>query len=201
VIERRSALAAHPQMQHGNRFGSPWSGDAPVTLAEKRQTSIMQVSAFAATVAEAGKLLSASTGLALPAPNRYSGDANKSIRTIGPGIWQIVGQQHALQPAADLRQQLGGAATIADLSQARTTFRIHGPAARATLAKHCSLNLNLLDFPNGSATMTRFGAVSMALACTSDAPEFELMVFRGYAEFILESLMQSSWEYGLLIKS
>jgi len=201
VIERRSALAAHPQMQHGNRIGSPWSGEAPVILAEQRQKSIMQVNAFATTVTEVRERLRASVGLALPEPNRYSGDGDTSIRNIGPGIWQIVEQHHASPSAGTLRQELRGAATVVDLTHARTAFRIQGPAARATLAKHCSLNLNLSDFPCGSATMTRFGAVSMALACIHEAPMFEVMVFRGYGEYILESLLQSASEYGLLISS
>lgn len=201
MIERRSALAAHAQMKHGNRIGRPWNGEAPVTLAEHRKKSILHVSAFATTVADASELLSASLGLTLPAPNRYVDDGDQSVRNIGPGIWQVVGQNHTLQSAAALRQQLAGAATVIDLSQARTAFRIQGAAARATLAKHCSLNLECARFPCGSATMTRFGSVSMALACIHETPIFELMVFRGYAEFILESLLQSASEFGLLISS
>jgi heterotetrameric sarcosine oxidase gamma subunit len=188
-------------MQHDTRIGSPWSGEAPVTLAEHRQKSVMQVSAFATDIAEASERLSAFVGLEPPAPNRYSGNSEKSIRNIGPGIWQIVGHHATSQSADTLRQQLQGVATVVDLTQARTTFRIQGQAARATLAKHCSLNLNLADFPCGSATMTRYGAVSVTLACIHEAPMFEVMVFRGYAEFILESLLNSASEYGLLINS
>ena len=188
-------------MQPGNRIGSSWNGEPPVTLAEHQQKSIVQVYAFAMTVTEAGAQLSALVGLELPRPNRYSADCDTSVRNIGPGIWQVVGQHCTSPSVATLRQQLGGAATVVDLTQARTAFRIQGQAARATLAKHCSLNLNLADFPCGSATMTRYGSISMTLACIHEAPIFELMVFRGYAEFILESLLKSASEYGLLIIS
>jgi sarcosine oxidase subunit gamma len=199
VIERHSALAAHHLMQHGNRIGSPWNGEAPVTLAEHRHKTIMQVSAFPIDIAEASERLRAIVGLEPPGPNRFSGDSDNSIRNFGPGIWQIVGQHGTSLLADTLRKRLQGVATVVDLTHARTTFRIQGLAARATLAKHCSLNLHLANFPRGSATMTRYGAVSVALACIHETPMFELMVSRGYAEFVLESLVKSASEYGLLI--
>ena len=37
------------------------------------------------------------------------------------------------------------------------------------------------------------------LARLDDAPTFELLVFRGYAEFVFEALAEAAAEFGLLI--
>ena len=201
MIERRSALAAHPMLQSGKRVGPFWEVTAPVTLSERWPLSILQVSAFARTVDEAGARLGAALGLAPPAPNRYSGDRRKSMRAIGPGVWQVVGMDGVLPQADALRATLAGAATVVDLSQARTALQVCGVAAASTLAKHCGLDLHATQFPGGSATNTRFGHIGMTLARIDDAPTFELLVFRGYAEFVFESLVEAASEFGLLIST
>lgn len=199
MLERRSALAAHPLMRPGQRIGLPPAGTAAVTLSERWPLSILHVSAFAQTRDEAGVRLSAALELALPPPNRYSGDLRKSLRAIGPGIWQIVGDEGALPEPAALRATLAGVATAVDLSHARTALLVSGTAAARTLAKHCGLDLHASKFPAGNATNTRFGHIGMTLARIDDAPTFELLVFRGYAEFVFESLVEAGEEFGLLI--
>lgn len=199
MLERRSALAAHPLMQPGTRIGLSPVGVAPVALSERRPLSILQVSAFAQTGEEAGVRLGSALELALPMPNRTSGDLRKSLRAIGPGIWQIVGDEGTVPEAAALRATLSGVATVVDLSHARTALLVSGAAAGPTLAKHCGLDLHATQFPTGSATNTRFGHIGMTLARIDDAPTYELLVFRGYAEFVFESLVEAAEEFGLLI--
>lgn len=172
---------------------------ARVFLAQLRPMAILQVSAFAATADEAAQRLAGALELTLPEPNRYSGDSHKNLRAVGPGIWQIVGGETALPHAAVLRQALAGLGTVVDLGHARSGWQIGGSAAARTLAKHCSLDLDARRFPSGSATNTRFGPVSMTLARTSDAPVFELLVARGYAEYVFEALVNAATEYGLEI--
>ena len=199
MIERRSALAAHELLQPAYRrvVSSPAPGR--VTLSERRPLGILQVSAFAATMDEAALRLADTLEMVLPEPNRFSGGARKSVRAVGPGIWQIVGDEVALPDAALLRSELAGVGTVVDLGHARTALLLGGSAAVSTLAKHCSLDLDCAQFPTGSASNTRFGPVSMTLARTSDAPVFELLVARGYAEFVFEALVNAAAEYGLEI--
>lgn len=196
MLERRSALAAHPLLQPGQRVGLQPAGAAAVTLAERRPLTILQVSAFARTVADAGIHLAGALELELPEPNRLSSDRRKSLRAIGPGIWQVVGDEGAVPAAAAVRATLSGVATVVDLSHARTALHVSGPAAVRTLAKHCGLDLHAACFPTGSATNTRFGHVGMTLARLDDAPTFELLVFRGYAEFVFEALAEAAAEFG-----
>lgn len=199
MLERRSALAAHQLLQADKRIGLPPAGAAAVTLSERRPLSILQISAFAQSVDEAGVRLAGALELALPASNRYTGDLWKSLRAIGPAIWQIIGNEGAVPEASALRATLAGVATVVDLSHARTALQISGAAAARTLAKHGGLDLHASKFPTGSATNTRFGHIGMTLARIDDAPTFELLVFRGYAEFVLESLVGAGEEFGLAV--
>lgn len=199
MLERRSALAAHPLLQQGKHAALSPAGTAPVALSERRPLSILQVSAFAHSVDEAGNRLAGALVLELPTPNRYTGDLQRSLRAIGPGIWQIVGNAGAVPEAGALRTTVAGVATVVDLSHARTALRVSGAAAAHTLSKHCGLDLHASRFPTGSATNTRFGHIGMTLARIDDAPTFELLVFRGYAEFVFEAMVEAGGEFGLQI--
>lgn len=199
ALERRSALAAHKLLQPGTPVALPLGGVAAVLLSERRPLSILQVSAFATTGAEAGRRLAEVLGLAAPRPNRFSADARMSLRATGPGIWQVVGGAGNLPEPAALRATLAGVATVVDLSHARTALKIAGHCAIRTLAKHCGLDLHAAKFPTGSATNTRFGHIGMTLARIDDAPSFELLVFRGYAEFVFDSLVEAAGEFGLQV--
>jgi sarcosine oxidase subunit gamma len=195
MLERRSALS-----KVLSRPGTAAPAHEPgVTLSERRPLTILQVSAFATTIDTAAANLT-SAGLATPAANRMSGDDTICTRSIGPGIWQIVGSPHATPGAAALRDGLRGVATVVDLSHARSALRIAGPDAVRTLAKHCPLDLDPRQFPTGSATNTRFGHLGVTLARVDDRPTFELLVFRGYAEFVAEMLCEAAVEFGLAIR-
>ena len=171
-----------------------------VTLSLRHPHALLQISAFAQSIDEAGARLSEVAALKLPAPNRYSGDAQKSLRATGAGIWQLAGDPATIPDAASLRANIAGVGTVVDLSHARAVLQLSGRAAAKTLAKHCGLDLYSAAFPTGAATNTRFGHLGMTLARIDDAPTFELMVFRGYAAFVFESLAASAAEFGLRIR-
>ncbi len=198
MIERRSALSAHASFKPGTVAGPVADGQPAVTIAERAALAILQVSAFHDSIAAAGERLTAAIGLAPPAANRSGGDDTKSIRAIGPGVWQIVGVEGGLPAAKDLRAQLSGMATVVDLGHARTALRVSGRDAARTLAKHCALDLDTARFPIGGATNTRFGHLGITLA-RIDETSFELLVFRGYAEFVFEALLEAATEFGVQI--
>jgi len=234
TLERRSALIAHPLLTPGTTLGPAMTERSGVILAERRPLSILQISAFASTIDAAAERLALATGLGLPAPNRFSGDDAISLRATGPGIWQLVGVPASMASAASLRTALKDAATVVDLSHARTAFRVGGHDAARALAKHCGLDLDAKIFPEGSATNTRFGHLGITLVRIHDgqrpvrdtrrnandarqprrdakqlmqdeawrldgAPCFELLVFRGYAEFVFEAIVEAATEFGVRV--
>jgi sarcosine oxidase subunit gamma len=171
-----------------------------LVLSERHGLTVLQVTAFASVLAQATAALTNALVLSAPACNRISGSAEKSIRHVGPGVWLLVGESAALPVITELRTQLGALATVVDLSHARCILQLKGVAANRTLAKYCGLDLDISTFPTGSATNTRFGNIGMHLARTSDLPTFELMVFRGYAEFVFEALCEGAAEFGFRAK-
>ena len=197
MLERRSALADHPWFKPGTRLG-PVAHDRPaVTIAERRPLAIAQISAFAADVAACEERLQRALDLELPQPNRSTGDSARALRATGPGVWQLVTTAALLHDVAPLREALRGVATVADLSHARTALQLSGRAAARALGKFSPLDLDERIFPTGSATNTRFGHLGATLARLDDAPTFELLVFRGYAEFVFESLVEGAAEFGV----
>lgn len=200
MIERRSALAAHPMIARPAQASASAGRMAPLVLSERRPLALLQVSAFAPDVAEAGAALSAMLGLPLPASHRLSGDSRSSLRAVGPGVWLVVGQVDALPQAAALRATLAAHASVVDLSHARCALQLRGAAAARTLNKHCGLDLDASVFPSGSATNTRLGHIGMHLARIDDLPTFELLVFRGYAEFAFDALCESAAEFGFKVE-
>jgi sarcosine oxidase subunit gamma len=200
VIERRSALAHHPVILAESIGSSDGADPDRLVLSERHGLTVFQVTAFSSVVPEATTSLANALGLSAPACNRFSGSATKSLRYIGPGVWLLVGEATALPPITELRAQLGADATVVDLSHARCVLRLQGIAANRTLAKYCGLDLDVSTFPTGSATNTRFGKIGMHLARTDDLPTFELLVFRGYAEFVFEALCEGAAEFGFRVE-
>ncbi|MCY7307731.1 MAG: hypothetical protein LH632_16630 [Rhodoferax sp.] len=173
---------------------------SPLELSQRHGLAVLQVSAFASTSTHAQTLLAAALDLPAPAGKRFSGTAGRSLRCVGPGVWLVIGPSQGLPDVASLRVQLGAYATVVDLSHARCALQLRGAAASRTLAKYCGLDLDLSAFPTGSATNTRFGHIGMHLARTDDLPTFELLVFRGYAEFVFEALCDGAAEFGFWVQ-
>ena len=201
TLERRSALEGYWQKSVIEESVLLPGATAPLTLSEWRPLSIVQVSSFAKTTQDAAKRLADALQIALPSANRCQGDARLSLRSVGPGIWQIVGEPEAVPLAAELRRTLAGAATLVDLSHARTAFHLVGDAAADTLRKHCGVDLDGARFPSGSSIATRFGAIDVNLTRLNAQPGFELLVPRSCAEHALELLLGAGVEFGLRIRS
>lgn len=200
MLERRSALAAHLKMTTALGTQSAATDPARLVLSERRALTVLQVSAFASTATPAQTALVAALDLPAPAGNRFSAAAGRSLRCVAPGVWLVIGPSEGLLAVASLRAQLGAYATVVDLSHARCALQLRGEAASRTLAKFCGLDLVLSAFPTGSATNTRFGHIGMHLARTDDLPTFELLVFRGYAEFVFEALCDGAAEFGFRVE-
>ena len=196
MIERRSAIAALlAQASDAHQMAHP-----TVTISERRPLTILQVSAFGSTQQETAAALSTVLNINLPSPNQMTSNAILSVRLLGPGIWQIVGDLYATIQAQALRVALSGLASVVDLSHARTAIVVSGAAAQRTLNKFCSLDLALEHFGVSAATNTRVGHIGMTLSRGSDEFTFELLVFRGYAEHVLEALLEAGAEFGLRVE-
>lgn len=199
MLERQSALQSAMRLRPPGLVGTTDSQHAGVHLGERRLGSLVQVTAFAQCIDQAGAILADLVRLSLPEKNQFTGDAQTSLSLIGPGTWLLSDVAGACPDADALRAALRGWATVVDLSHARTAFELSGPAAVRTIAKFCSLDLAGGAFPTGSVTNTRLGHIGMTLTRRDDAPSFEILVYRGFAEHAYEALVESGAEFGLEI--
>ena len=199
MLERQSALQSALRLRPPGLLGAADRAHAGVHLGEHRLGSLVQVTAFAPCIGQAGAMLTDLVKLALPGDNRFTGDAQMNLRAIGPGTW-LLADTAGVAPEPDaLRSALRGLATVVDLSHARTAFLLGGPAAARTIAKFCSIDIAGGAFPAGSATNTRLGHIGMTLTCLDEVPTFEILVYRGYAEHAFETLVNAGAEFGLEI--
>ena len=199
MLERQSALQSALRLRPPGLLGTTDSAHAGVHLREHRLGSLVQDTAFAPCIAQAGALLTDLLNIALPGENRLTGDAQTNLRAVGPGTWLLADITDAAPEPAVLRATLRGVATVVDLSHARTAFRLSGPAAARTIAKFCSIDLSGDAFPAASATNTRLGHIGMTLTRLDDTQTFEILVYRGYAEHAFEALVEAGAEFGLEI--
>jgi len=199
MLERQSALQSALRLHPPGLLGATDSAHAGVRLGEHRLGSLVQVNAFASCLEQAGAMLADLVKIALPGDNRFTGNAQTNLRAVAPGTWLLADTTGAAPEPAALRAALRGFATVVDLSHARTAFLLTGPAAAQTIAKFCSIDLAGGAFPAGSATNTRLGHIGMTLTHLDDAPSFEILVYRGYAEHAFEALVNAGAEFRLEI--
>ena len=175
---------------------------ARVTIAVAAPRALLQVSAFAQDLDAAAQSLSGELKIELPAPTRMTVSDGLSVRAIGPGIWHVAGDEARVPSGGALAAAAGWRRHRRRPGHARTVFHVSGPDAARTIAKHCGLDLDPRVFPPGSATGTRFNQLGMTLARIdgSDTPLYELSVFRGYAVFVFESLVESAREFGVALR-
>ncbi|MBM3525253.1 MAG: hypothetical protein FJX57_20085 [Alphaproteobacteria bacterium] len=106
--------------------------------------------------------------------------APRVVLRLGEREWLVLDAVAALLPPLP-------AALAIDVGDSCEGWRLHGPAARATVEKACMLDLETL--PPGSATRTAMAGVTVMLRVVGpDA--FELRVDRSYAAWLEAWLRQ-----------
>lgn len=133
--------------------------------------------------------------------SKVSQDVLKALR--GPRVMWAGADQFYVQSAnhsegalaTELSKKLGSAAAVVDQSHGRITLRVAGPNARNVLAKGTPVDLHRDQFTIGKSVVTQMAHVGVHLTRIAD-DEFELSVFRGFAESFWQWLTEQSAEFG-----
>lgn len=149
------------------------------------------------------------TGRDLPTSARgeFGGDGSGLLR-LGPDEWLLVCA--SLEEAESLARRLSEAfagryATAIDVSSGYTVLRLGGAAAKATLQKGCTIDLDAPHFAAGDCTRTRLGNADVILHCVEDdggdgsGGLYDIYVPRSYAVSLWQWLDEASFEYGLAV--
>lgn len=86
--------------------------------------------------------------------------------------------------------------SVFDLSHARACLHIAGAPVEQVLAKGAVLDFSVTGFPVGSVAQTMAHHMDLTIIRRSET-EFDIYVFRGFAESLLEHLVDAADEFGV----
>ena len=118
---------------------------------------------------------------------------------LGPNEWQIM--TSSIDPPgllARLSESLSGQhACVTDVSGGLVSFQLAGPAARDILARGCTLDLHINNFRLGSCAQSGLAKANVLIGLIDDAPSFQIVVRRSFAEYLALWLQAAASEYGV----
>lgn len=131
-------------------------------------------------------------GLAAPAALQEIEPGPVACAWLAPGEWLVTGPQDDVERVRRRCAEASGAlGLMIDLSHARASFELVGPAARSILAAHCPLDLGDFAMPVGAAIRSAFSDTGFFISRRPDRegqPCFRLIfdqAMAGYAERML----------------
>lgn len=146
------------------------------------------------TAPELATALQAATGCAVPPARRIAFAPRAAAAWMSPDeLLLFVPPVEASGTAAALGHALADTHhLLADVSDARSLFRLDGPGAREVLAKGAPVDLAPAAFGPGDFRRTRLGQVAVAFWMPEESV-FELMCFRSVADFVHDWLRLAAW--------
>ena len=142
-------------------------------------------------------------GTSLPTtPNTVTDGAGVTVCWLGPDEWLLLTPPGRESSLIDGFAALDNAfAAVTDLSSGQTVISIRGPKARDVLAKGCSLDLHPRVFGPGACAQTLAAGVAVIIRLVNEAPAFDIIVRRSFAEYLALWLEDASEEYGLEVEA
>ena len=116
-----------------------------------------------------------------------------TIYWLGPDEWLLVS---ALGKESDIAEQLGEnlagqCYSLVDVTGGQVMMRLRGPRSREVLARGCTLDMHPRSFKVGRCAQTTLAKTSMLIALADDAPTFDIIVRRSFAEYTARWLHHS----------
>ncbi len=178
------------------RFGADHADGPGVTLSLRHPVSIATVIARKGKANALSTILSNSFGFAAPAPGRSASARGAQIHWCGPEQWFVV-REDARDGTlyGDLVEKLGNAASVSDQSHGRVILTLSGPKVRDVLAKGTPVDFHPRVFSAGDSVVTQMAHVGVHIAQTG-TDQFEVSMFRGFAESFWEWLTEMALEFG-----
>lgn len=137
-----------------------------------------------------------STLAALPSTGMMAKLDDAMVASVQPLQWLVIrpGAQGDLVEA--IRGRFGDAAAVVDQSCGRSVFVVSGARSRDMLAKCCRLDLSDKSFPMGAALSTMIAHVNVLVLRPDGDDRFMLLVGSTFAQWLVESLIAASDEFG-----
>lgn len=170
-----------------------------VTLRERKNLSIIQVTAWADTIPTVLTAIGSATGLVLqnkPGLGRVAGE--KSVFGFAPGRYFVVGATPDLESRlrSAISLELG---TIIDLTHGRTVIRISGSQSEWVLSKLFAIDFSEHAFPLAYGRATLHHDIHTNIQRIDDET-FDLYVFRTFARSFWQTLGHAAEEVGYRVE-
>lgn len=181
------------------RYGGGGDGEPGVRLAVRHPRSIVTMIARKDQAEALSAAVQKQYGVACPGPGHSAEGRDVTVHWAGPEQWFVAAggrEEGALYD--ELGQHLAGISSLSDQSHGRITLAVSGPHARDVLAKGTPVDLHPRAFGEGRCAVTQMAHVGVHLAQTGP-DDFELSLFRGFAESFWEWLTEMSLEFGYQI--
>ncbi|MEE8443898.1 MAG: sarcosine oxidase subunit gamma family protein, partial [Alphaproteobacteria bacterium] len=119
------------------------------------------------------------------------------ILWLGPDEWLVLTPPRAQGPLeAALNEALAGRhVSVVDVTDARTTIRLHGADARAVLEKGCPLDLHPRAFAAGQCAQTKLAKADIVIHQRDDTPTYDLHVACSFSRYLWDWLVDAAREF------
>ncbi|MDR6632911.1 sarcosine oxidase subunit gamma [Phyllobacterium sp. 1468] len=179
---------------HGNS-----AAGVGVTLRERKNLSIIQVTAWPDTIPIVLTAIGSATGLVLqnkPALGRVAGE--KSVFGFAPGRYFVVSATPDLESRlrSAISPELG---TMVDLTHGRTVIRISGPRSEWILSKLFAIDFSEHAFPIAYGRATLHHDIHANIQRIDDET-FDVYVFRTFARSFWQTLGHAAGEVGYRVE-
>ncbi|MBB3234040.1 sarcosine oxidase subunit gamma [Phyllobacterium endophyticum] len=195
MAEPRSPLGkAFVAGDHGNH-----AAGIGVTLRERKNLSIIQITAWADSIPAVLTAIGSATGLVLqnkPGLGRVAGE--KSVFGFAPGRYFVVSATPDLETRlrSAISAELG---TMVDLTHGRTVIRIGGPRSEWVISKLFAIDFSEHAFPVAYGRATLHHDIHTNIQRIDDET-FDLYVFRTFARSFWLTLGHAAEEVGYRVE-
>ena len=182
------------------RFGALGPGGPGVHLSLRHPASIITIIARKGKAKALSAAMQKHYGAPFPAPGRWVSGTGINLHWAGADQWLAVAagrQEGALFDA--LSAQLAGLASLSDQSHGRVIVSVSGHRARAVLAKGTAQDLHPHAFGVGACAVTQMDHIGVHISQTGP-DDFEISLFRGFAQSFWEWLTLMSLEFGYQVE-
>ena len=135
------------------------------------------------------RAVKAAAGVAVPKPGTAAVVGDSGVCWMSPDeLLVLCPYDTVAETVAQMNDTLSGVhALVADVSDARASFRVAGPAAREVMAKLAPVDLHPDTFAPGMFRRTRMAQVPAAF-WMPDTDSFQIVCFRSQAQYMFDLL-------------
>lgn len=163
-----------------------------LAISEERDLSVVHVSARRGARAALDEAARAVLGAALPTAPRAINAGTVMIVWAGPEQWLVIQRAQAgVDPSLELGKAFQGLASVVDVSDARTIFRVSASRAPETLARRMGIDFDEAAFKLGDVAITHVSHLGAMVWRLPDGTGYDFACARTYSRDFLDWLRKA----------